>query len=128
MWPAGFLAIAGLAAYANSKAAMIHYNTLVAASYPGTVLSIAVNPGLNDTEILPLILREAGFNFNDPMLTGATLVWLVSDPARSQFLNGRVLTSEWDVEELVARKEEITKKNLLTMQLNATLGVEQFPN
>ncbi|KAI6081475.1 NAD(P)-binding protein [Hypoxylon rubiginosum] len=117
-----------LAAYSNSKLAMIQYNTIVAASYPGTVLSIAVNPGLNDTEIIPSTLREAGFNYNDPMLTGATMVWLMADSARSQFLNGRVLTSEWDVEELVARKEEITSKNLLTMKLNATLGVEQFAN
>ncbi len=115
-----------LAAYSNSKAAMIHYTTVLAASYPGTVLAIAVNPGFNDTEIIPPALRAAGFNFNDPALTGAALVWLVADPARSQFLNGRVLTVEWDVEELVARKEEITSKNLLTMHLNATLGVEQF--
>ena len=115
-----------MAAYANSKAAMIHYTTTLAASYPGTVLAIAVNPGLNDTEIIPLALKEAGFNYNDPALTGGVLVWLVADPARSQFLNGRVLTVEWDVEELVAKKEEITRKNLLTMQLNATLGVEQF--
>ncbi|KAI1764637.1 NAD(P)-binding protein [Hypoxylon sp. FL1150] len=107
-----------LAGYSLSKAAMIQYNTVIAASHPGTVLSIAVNPGLNDTEMDPASLREAGFRYNDPMLTGATLVWLTADPARSQFLNGRVLTAEWDVEDLVARKEEITSKNLLTMQLN----------
>ncbi|KAH8703247.1 hypothetical protein BGW36DRAFT_354676 [Talaromyces proteolyticus] len=117
-----------LAAYSNSKAAIIHYTTTVAASYPGTVLAIAVNPGMNDTEILPSVLREAGFQTNDPLLTGATLVWLTADPARSRFLNGRVLTVEWDVNELLSRKEEITSKNLLTMQLNATLGVEQFGN
>jgi NAD(P)-dependent dehydrogenase (short-subunit alcohol dehydrogenase family) len=117
-----------LAGYANSKAAMIYYTTTVAASYPGTVLAVAINPGLNDTDILPSTLRAAGFNFNDPELTGATLVWLVADPARSQFLNGRVLTTEWDVDELVSRKEEIVSKNLLTLQLNATLGVDQFAN
>ncbi|RDW57638.1 short-chain dehydrogenase [Coleophoma cylindrospora] len=115
-----------LAAYSNSKASMIHYTATVAASYPGTVLAIAINPGLNDTEILPAVLWDVGFNCNDPALTGATLVWLVADPARSRFLNGRVLTVEWDVDELVARKEEIVSKNLLTMQLNATLGVDQF--
>ncbi|KAJ5396217.1 Short-chain dehydrogenase/reductase SDR [Penicillium crustosum] len=115
-----------LAAYSNSKAALIHYTTTLAASYPGMVLAIAVNPGLNDTDIIPQTLRAAGFNFNDPALTGATLVWLTADPVRSQFLNGRVVTVEWDVEELMARKEEITKNNLLTMQLNAVLGKGQF--
>jgi NAD(P)-dependent dehydrogenase (short-subunit alcohol dehydrogenase family) len=117
-----------LAAYSNSKAALIHYTTTLAASYPGTVLAVAVNPGLNDTDIVPGAIRAAGFGFNDPGLTGATLVWLVADPARSGFLNGRVVTVEWDVDELVARKGEITGRNLLTMQLNATLGAQQFAN
>jgi NAD(P)-dependent dehydrogenase (short-subunit alcohol dehydrogenase family) len=117
-----------LAAYANSKAALIFYTTTLAASYPGTVLAFAVNPGFNDTDIIPNSLRAAVFNYNDPALTGATLVWLVADPARSQFLNGRVLTVEWDVEELVDRNEEISSDNLLTMRLNATLGAEQFAN
>jgi NAD(P)-dependent dehydrogenase (short-subunit alcohol dehydrogenase family) len=109
-----------------SKAANILYTTTLAAAYPETLLTISVNPGMNDTEILPPALREAGFNLNNPALTGGTIVWLAADPVRSQFLNGRALTVEWDVEELVARKEEITSKNLLTMQLQATLGLEQF--
>lgn len=115
-----------VAAYAMSKSANIQYTTALAAAYPETLLTIAVNPGMNDTEIIPQALRAAELNYNDPALTGGTIVWLVADPARSQFLNGRVLTVEWDVEELVARKEEITSKNLLTMQLQATLGAEQF--
>lgn len=115
-----------LAAYAMSKSANIHYTSTLAAAYPYTLLAISVNPGINDTEIVPEDVRAAGFNYNGPALTGGTIVWLVADPARSQFLNGRVLTTEWDVEELVARKKEITDKNLLTMQLQARLGAEQF--
>ena len=115
-----------LAAYAMSKAANIHYSTTLAAAYPDTLLSIAVNPGLNDTDIVPDSLKAVGFEVNDPALTGGTIVWLVADPERSHFLNGRVITSEWDVEELVARKDEILSKNLLTMQLNARLGADQF--
>jgi NAD(P)-dependent dehydrogenase (short-subunit alcohol dehydrogenase family) len=121
VWP-------NLAGYANSKLALIHYTTTLAASYPGTVLAISINPGLNDTNILPAGLRAANLNYNDPALTGGNLVWLVADPARSLFLNGRMISVEWDVDELVARKEEITSKNLLTMQFNATLGPEQFAN
>ncbi|KAK3938742.1 hypothetical protein QBC46DRAFT_343220 [Diplogelasinospora grovesii] len=75
-----------LAAYSNSKAAMIHYTTTLAASYPaGNVLAVAVNPGLNTTDI-PLGVK----------------------PREEQ------------------RGEEIPEKNLLTTQLNAVLGVEQF--
>ena len=115
-----------LAAYSNSKASMIHYTTSMAASYPGTVLGFSINPGMNDTDILPSALRDVGFNTNDPLLSGAVMVWLAADPERSRFLSGRVITVEWDVNELVERKDEIVSKNLLTLQLNATLGVEQF--
>lgn len=110
-----------LAAYAMSKSA-----TTLAAAYPEKLLTISVNPGINDTERIPQALRAVDFDCNGPALTGGTIVWLVADPARSQFLNGRVLTVEWDVEELVAREEEIASKNLLTMQLQATLMAEQF--
>jgi len=115
-----------MAAYSMSKAANIHYTTTLAAAYPDKLLAIAVNPGLNDTEILPQAIRASSLNMNSPALTGGTLVWLAADPTRSQFLNGRALTAGWDVEELVARKDEIVSKNLLTMQLQATLGTEQF--
>jgi NAD(P)-dependent dehydrogenase (short-subunit alcohol dehydrogenase family) len=115
-----------LAGYSMSKAANIHYTALLAAAYPDKVLAVTVNPGLNDTDILPDALRTVGFNYNEPSLTGDTIVWLAANPARSHFLNGRVITAEWDVEELVTRKEEITGRNLLTMQLQAVLGVDQF--
>jgi NAD(P)-dependent dehydrogenase (short-subunit alcohol dehydrogenase family) len=115
-----------LAGYTGSKLAMTQYTTTLAASYPGTVLAISINPGVNDTDILPQGLRAAELNYNDPEFTGSNLVWLVADPKESMFLNGRMISVEWDVDELVARKEEITSKNLLTMQFNAVLGPEQF--
>lgn len=115
-----------LAGYSISKAANIQYTTTLAAAYPDKLLAISINPGLTDTDIVPADLRAVGFNFNEPELTGGTIVWLLADPDRSKFLNGRVITSEWDVEEMVERKEEIISKNLLTMQLHATLGLEQF--
>lgn len=117
-----------LAGYTGSKMAMTQYTTTVAASYPGTVFAIAINPGLNDTQILPAGLRAAGLNFNDFSVTGGNLVWLAADPARSMFLNGRMISVEWDVDELVSRAEEIQRKNLLTIQFNATFGQEQFEN
>jgi NAD(P)-dependent dehydrogenase (short-subunit alcohol dehydrogenase family) len=114
------------AAYTNSKQAMFHYTTTVAASYPCTVLAIAINPGLNDTEVLPSAIRSAGFDYNEQALSGAVLAWLVANPTRSLFLNGRVVSFKWDLDEPVSQKEGITSNNLLTMQLNATLGLEQF--
>ncbi|CAI6024206.1 unnamed protein product [Clonostachys chloroleuca] len=117
-----------LPGYTGSKLAMIQYTKTVAASYPGTVFTIVINPGMNDTDIVPADLRAAGLNWNDFSLTGGNLVWLAADPARNMFLNGRMISVEWDVDELVARAEEIISKDLLTMRFNATLGPEQFEN
>lgn len=117
-----------LLGYVGSKLAMIQYTTTVAASYPGTVLTVVINPGLNDTDIIPAGLRVAGLNWNDFSVTGGNLVWLAADSARSMFLNGRMISVEWDVDELVDRSEGILSKNLLTMQFNATFGPEQFEN
>ena len=112
-----------LAAYAMSKLANIPVH-----QHPGRCVSrdtacYLSKPRYETTQTYSqLPFRAAGLNCNDPSLAGGNIVWLVADPARSEFLNGRVLTAEWDVDELVARKEEIMSKNLLTMQLQATLG------
>jgi len=77
-----------------SKAVKIHYTSTLAAAYPETLLAVAINPGMNDTDIVPPDLRAAEFDFNGPALVGGVIVWLLADSARSQFLNGRVLTVE----------------------------------
>jgi hypothetical protein len=42
------------------------------------------------------------------------------------FLSGRYVAANWDVEGLVKRKDEILEKQLLKMDINATLGIAQF--
>jgi hypothetical protein len=42
-------------------------------------------------------------------------LWLTSPEAR--FLDGKFLWANWDVDELVARKEEIERGGLLDLQL-----------
>jgi putative intracellular protease/amidase len=53
-------------------------------------------------------------------LCGGTAVWLSSGDR--QFLSGRYVAANWDVEELEARKEEIVQDNLLTVRLNGRFG------
>ena len=43
------------------------------------------------------------------------VVWAASPEA--EFLKGRYVWVNWDIEELKARKEELVEKNLLTMGL-----------
>ncbi len=49
-------------------------------------------------------------------LAGAFMVWLASPEA--DFVKGKFLWANWDVEELKARKEEIQGSSLLTMTLD----------
>ncbi|KAE9369802.1 NAD(P)-binding protein [Stipitochalara longipes BDJ] len=74
-----------------------------------------LQPGTVETDIT----RKGGAvleSWDDPGLPGAFCVWLASH--ESEFLRGRFLWSNWDVEELKARSEEIVEKELLTIVLN----------
>jgi adenine-specific DNA methylase len=50
-----------------------------------------------------------------PELADAVAVWLSTLDAR--FLNSRYITTNWDVEELVKRQEEVVQKALLKAKL-----------
>ena len=50
---------------------------------------------------------------DDVGLCGAFCVWLSSRPEDVMFLNGRFLSANWDVEELLHREKEIVQKDLL---------------
>jgi hypothetical protein len=50
-----------------------------------------------------------------PEPAGAVAVWLSTPAAR--FLNGRYTKTNWDVEELVKRQEEVVQKDLLKVKL-----------
>lgn len=60
------------------------------------------------------------FARDTPQLAGAVVNWLASEDAR--FLTGRYITANWDVTEILARKDEIIEKNLLTVGLNGLTG------
>lgn len=96
----------------------------VAAENPN-VVAIALHPGIVDTEMTKDIFRK--FALDTPELVGGIGVWLAGwdGPDRS-FLSGRFVAANWDVEDLVSRKDEIVEKELLKMNLNANLGTEQF--
>jgi hypothetical protein len=49
-------------------------------------------------------------------LPASVCIWLASREA--DFLQGRLLWANWDVEELKERKQEIIERNLLTIILN----------
>ncbi|OIW33937.1 NAD(P)-binding protein [Coniochaeta ligniaria NRRL 30616] len=112
-----------MSGYILSKLASQQLTANIAAGYPN-ITAINVHPGLYDTDILNEAFRR--FNLDDPSLIGGTLVWLGADPERSKFLSGRTIVANWDVDGLVARKEEIVSKDLLVLDWKGTFGKEQF--
>jgi hypothetical protein len=61
------------------------------------------------------------FALDTPELVGGTAVWLATKEA--YFLNGRFMSVNWSVDELVARKEDIIKSNDLRMVLQGEFGI-----
>ena len=64
------------------------------------------------------------FSVDTAELVGAVAVWLSTGDRK--FLSGRYITVNWDVEELVARKEEIVKGGKLKINLVGDFGENQF--
>ena len=50
-----------------------------------------------------------------PELAGDSLVWLTKE--RREWLNGRYVAVNWDMGELLERKQEVEEKNLLKMKM-----------
>lgn len=50
-----------------------------------------------------------------PELAANTLVWLTKD--RKEWLSGRLMVVNWDVDELEAKKEEVVKGDKLKVRL-----------
>lgn len=55
-------------------------------------------------------------------LPGSYVIWLCTPDA--DFLKGRFMYANWDIEELKAQKEQILKENLLTLTLRGMDSTE----
>lgn len=110
-----------LSAYGISKLATLELTTYIAVENPN-ITAIALHPGVVHTE--QTMDSFVKFAKDTPELVGGIATWL-STP-RAHFLSGRFVAANWDVDDLVAREEEIKSKDLLKMFLTGTFGVEQF--
>lgn len=97
------------ALYSASKAAFTQYMRHVHAEYAHTGLRVhAYHPGGIYTEAA----QAAGYGkdavaWDDASLPAGLAVWLASPAA--EFLNGRFLLAYWDVDELMAMKDQFEK-------------------
>ncbi|KAI0424610.1 hypothetical protein F5Y09DRAFT_134593 [Xylaria sp. FL1042] len=107
--------------YSISKLVAQQQIPCIAAAYPN-ITAVALHPGLLDTDMLPQNMRH--FDRDTPELVGGVAVWL--SHSHAHFLSGRVIASQWDVNELLTRKSEIQSNNDLTMDLIGKFGPRQF--
>lgn len=107
------LLFSGNSAYNTSKMALCRFTENLNAEYASQgLVTITYEPGLTRTELAG---KMHPFLQTLPMDTAAlapeTLLWLVKE--RREWLSGRMVSARWDMEELLAKKEEVTAKNLL---------------
>ncbi|PVF94809.1 NAD(P)-binding protein [Serendipita vermifera] len=100
------------AAYQLSKIPPIKLVQILNAEYRN-IRAYAVNPGVVPTDSLLESFKP--FAHDKPTLVAAVCVWLCSPQA--DFLSGRFLDARWDMEQVVARKEEITKGDWLKLAI-----------
>ncbi|KAK4962757.1 hypothetical protein LTR10_000384 [Elasticomyces elasticus] len=103
----------GAAAYACSKLASAKLTEYLYHENPEWSV-FNMQPGVVATDLA----RKAGRKAPDtPELPAGFAVWLATQPEAKAVLNGRFIWANWDVTELLGRRDEILSKDLLTLAL-----------
>ncbi len=107
----------GLSAYAVSKLAAAKMMEYLQAENPGLRVMI-VHPGVLVATAMGQKAVDAGVVLpaDDLDLAADFIVWAASSQA--EWLRGKMVWSNWDVDELMKRKEEILAGGKLTLGLN----------
>ena len=114
---AGFIALPGESAYSLTKLIDMRFAAFVAVENPN-VRSVAIHPGIVATDMANANAMFAPYAHDKKELSAGLINWSTSDEAA--FMNGRYMSANWDVAELIERKDEIVKKDLLTMGVNGS--------
>ncbi|GAD97724.1 short-chain dehydrogenases/reductase, putative [Paecilomyces variotii No. 5] len=87
------------------------------------LFAVSIHPGAveskNALETAPKEFLK--YLTDDPDLCGSFCVWLTRNPRHVKWLSGRLLSATWDPEELLAKKEDIVKGDLLKFEARTTL-------
>lgn len=107
----------GALGYNISQLATNRLTEAVAESYAAQgVVAYAVHPGIVATLPLPAGMAEVHpWAKDDVGLCGAFLLWLVKE--KREWLSGRYLSANWDVDELEGMKERIVGEDMLKVRM-----------
>ncbi|KAK5191079.1 hypothetical protein LTR92_008798 [Exophiala xenobiotica] len=108
---------AGFSAYQSTKTTVLRLNDFLMAEFGSQgLLAYGIHPGGVMTKLAQNMPKEMhGLLSDKPELAGDSLVWLTKE--RREWLADRYISVNWDVSELLAKKEEILQKDLLKIRL-----------
>lgn len=103
--------------YRSSKLAILRWTESIQLEYGDQgLVAFCVNPGAIKTKITenaPEALRNA--LPDSPDVAGDTIAWLAAE--RREWLAGRYVSCQWDMEELMKRKDEIIENDKLKVRM-----------
>ncbi|KAJ3493914.1 hypothetical protein NLG97_g4425 [Lecanicillium saksenae] len=108
----------GASAYGSSKAAIIRFSEFLDFEYRSQgLVAFALHPGSIPTE-LALGLPASGHAAltDTTQLAADTMAWLTQE--RRPWLGGRYVSSNWDMSQLLLKKEEIIASDKLKLTVN----------
>jgi NAD(P)-dependent dehydrogenase (short-subunit alcohol dehydrogenase family) len=109
---ASSIRVPNLSAYGASKAGLARFVESVAVEFPEEVARfVSIHPGFVRTAMAAKSGLEGAFPATDARLAAEFVVWSATEEAR--FLNGRFAWVNWDIDELVEKRELILQEDLL---------------
>jgi NAD(P)-dependent dehydrogenase (short-subunit alcohol dehydrogenase family) len=120
------MTVLGRSSYQSSKTAINRFTEFVHFEYEAEgIRTFAYHPGAIITALSPLeeIPPQLQHYFIDTTeLAASFALWLTTTGERVNFLRGKFVSANWDVEELLAMKDEIEGRDLLWTRV---VGQEQ---
>ncbi|CCM03044.1 uncharacterized protein FIBRA_05162 [Fibroporia radiculosa] len=106
-----------LSAYVMSKLAQLRFAELIVSEYADKgVVAHSVQPGVILTDMAADFPEDLKHLIVDtPEIAAHTIVWLARE--RREWLSGRYVSSQWDVEELEAKRQEIVDGDKLKIRM-----------
>ncbi|KAI9797101.1 MAG: hypothetical protein M1835_002089 [Candelina submexicana] len=107
----------GASGYQTTKLALLRFTQFIDAEYGDKgVVAYSVHPGGVATEMGLRMPKEMHYLLQDqPGLAGDTIAYLTQE--KRPWLAGRYISCQWDMPELVAKKDEIIEGDLLKVRM-----------
>ncbi|KAI0113597.1 hypothetical protein GGR51DRAFT_19041 [Nemania sp. FL0031] len=105
--------------YCVSKIAQVRLIEMIAEQHSREgVLAIAIHPGAVETEMAAAAPPEfVPYLVDSPSLCGGFCVWLCAEKINRSWASGRFLCANWDVGEMLSKRDEIVAEDLLKFRM-----------